>query len=242
MLPNPYGPFERRQSFPANLELSRASMTIWKGVLFDLDGTLADTLDLTLRCFRYAMNAHLKKQPPINAFMASMGRPLPLQMSDYARSEAERLAMLDTFVSYQDKVHDAMVEPFSGAVSTLRALRKQGSRVGIVTSKGHRIGRRTIEVCGLDKEIEFVVFGNEVEQPKPHPEAVFKALEALGLSDESSSVLFVGDSPHDIRAGRSAGTKTAAVTWGGLDRKTLVAENPDFFIDTLGEILKLDPS
>ena len=217
-------------------------MTIWKGVLFDLDGTLADTLDLTLRCFRHAMSVHLEKQPPIDAFMASMGRPLPLQMSDYARSEEERLAMLDTFVSYQDKVHDAMVKPFAGAASTLRALRKQGSRVGIVTSKGHRIGCRTIEVCGLVNEIEFVVFGNEVEQPKPHPEAVFKALEALGLSDEPSSVLFVGDSPHDIRAGRSAGTRTAAVTWGGVDRSALSVENPDFFIDTLGEILKLDPS
>ena len=70
-------------------------MTIWKGVLFDLDGTLADTLDLTLRCFRHAMSVHLESQPPIDAFMASMGRPLPLQMSDYARSEEERLAMLD---------------------------------------------------------------------------------------------------------------------------------------------------
>ena len=184
------------------------------------------------------MSVHLI-QPPIVplAYWAAHF----LQMSDYARSEEERLAMLDTFVS-PSKVHDAMVKPFAGAASTLRALRKQGSRVGIVTSKGHRIGCRTIEVCGLVNEIEFVVFGNEVEQPKPHPEAVFKALEALGLSDEPSSVLFVGDSPHDIRAGRSAGTRTAAVNWGGVDRRALSAENPDFFIDTLDDILNLNPS
>ncbi len=216
-------------------------MTGWKGVLFDLDGTLADTLELTLRSFRYTMRTHLGRQPPISSFMASMGKPLPVQMRDYARDEAERLAMLDTFASFQGTVHDEMVAPFPGAVATVRVLREQGARVGIVTSKGNRIGRRTMEACALHNEIEIVVFGNEVAHPKPHPEPVFKALDALGLSEDPASVLFVGDSPHDIRAGRSAGTKTAAVTWGPMDQAALAAEQPDFFIERLSDIVGLTP-
>ena len=216
-------------------------MTGWKGVLFDLDGTLADTLELTLRSFRYTMRTHLGRQPPISSFMASMGKPLPVQMRDYARDEVERLAMLDTFASFQGTVHDEMVAPFPGAVATVRALREQGARVGIVTSKGNRIGQRTMEACALHNEIEIVVFGNEVAHPKPHPEPVFKALDALGLSEDAASVLFVGDSPHDIRAGRSAGTKTAAVTWGSMDQGALAAEQPDFFIEGLSDILGLTP-
>ena len=214
----------------------------WRGVLFDLDGTLADTLALILRSFRYTMRQHLGTEPSTDAFLASMGKPLPIQLYDYARSEAERLAMRDTYVAYQRSIHDEMVTAFPGAVSTLRTLRERGSRVGIVTSKGHRIGRRTLEVCGLSDEFEYVVFGDEVEQAKPHPEPVLKALDALGLSDDPASVLFVGDSPHDIRAGRSAGTKTAAVGWAPIDRRVLEAEQPDFFVHHLKDVLAVTPS
>ena len=214
----------------------------WRGVLFDLDGTLADTLDLILTSFRYTMRHHLGTEPPTDAFLASMGKPLPIQLHDYARSEAERLAMRDTYVEYQRSIHDEMVTSFPGAVSTLRALRQRGTRVGIVTSKGHRIGRRTLEVCGLSDEVEYVVFGDQVEHAKPHPEPVLKALDALGLSDDPASVLFVGDSPHDVRAGRSAGTKTAAVGWAPIDRRVLEAEQPDFFVQRLKDVLAVTPS
>lgn len=214
----------------------------WRGVLFDLDGTLADTLDLILRSFRYTMRQHLGSDPPTDAFLASMGKPLPIQLYDYARSETERLAMRDTYVAYQRNIHDEMVTPFPGAVSVVRTLRQRGTRVGIVTSKGHRIGQRTIEVCGLQDDIEHVVFGDQVEQPKPHPEPVLKALDALDLSDDPGSVLFVGDSPHDVRAGRLAGTKTAAVGWGPIDRRILEAEQPDFFVQDLNDVLAVTSS
>ncbi|MCH1570218.1 MAG: HAD-IA family hydrolase [Longimicrobiales bacterium] len=214
----------------------------WRGVLFDLDGTLADTLDLILQSFRYTMRQHLGSDPSTDAFLASMGKPLPIQLYDYARSETERLAMRDTYVAYQRRIHDEMVTSFPGAVSVVRTLRQRGTRVGIVTSKGHRIGRRTIEVCGLHDDIEHVVFGDQVEQPKPHPEPVLKALDALSLSDDPGSVLFVGDSPHDVRAGRLAGTKTAAVGWGPIDRRVLEAEQPDFFVHDLKDVLAVTPS
>ncbi len=214
----------------------------WRGVLFDLDGTLADTLDLILQSFRHTMRQHLGTEPATDAFLASMGKPLPIQLYDYARSETERLAMRDTYVAYQRSIHDEMVTSFPGAVSTLRALRKQGTRVGVVTSKGHRIGRRTLEVCGLSEEVEYVVFGDQVKRAKPHPEPVLKALEALDLSGDPGSVLFVGDSPHDVRAGRSAGTRTAAVGWAPIDRRVLEAEQPDFFVHQLKDVLAVKPS
>ena len=214
----------------------------WRGVLFDLDGTLADTLDLILHSFRYTMKRHLGEDPPTEAFLASMGKPLPIQLYDYARSETERLAMRDTYVAYQRSIHDDMVTPFPGAVAVVRALRKRGTRVGIVTSKGHQIGRRTLQVCGLHDEIEHVVFGDQVDQAKPHPEPVLKAMDALDLADDPGSVLFVGDSPHDMRAGRLAGTKTAAVGWRPIDRAALEAEQPDFVFNDLQDVLTVTPS
>lgn len=216
-------------------------MTAWRGVLFDLDGTLADTIELILQSFRYTMEQHLGHVPPPDRFLASMGKPLPIQLHDFARSESERLAMRDTYVAYQRGIHDQMVQPFPGAVSVVRSLRRSGIRVGVVTSKGHRIGRRTLEICGLHEDIEYVVFGDQVKNAKPHPEPVERALSALHLDGEPDSVLFIGDSPHDIRAGKAAGTKTAAVGWGPINRRILEAEQPDFLFNNLSEVLLSTP-
>ena len=216
-------------------------MTSWRGVLFDLDGTLADTVDLILQSFRHTMEEHLGEAPPEERFLETIGKPLPVQLRDFARSETERTAMLETYVTYQRSVHDSMVRAFPGAVQVMRTLRARGTPVGIVTSKGHRIGRRTLEVCALHEHVDFVVFGDEVERGKPDPEAVLRAMSALGLRESPEAVVFVGDSPHDLRAGKAAGTRTAAVSWGPLERSVLEAESPDFFLDRMEDVLSIRP-
>jgi pyrophosphatase PpaX len=213
----------------------------WCGVLFDLDGTLADTVELILKSFRHTMERHLGDVPEESRFLESIGRPLPIQLRDFARTEEERLAMLETYVAYQRTHHDEMVKPFPGALEVVDELRDRGVRVGVVTSKGHRIARRTLEVCDLHQRVELVVCGDEVECGKPHPEPVLKALAGLELLDARHRVLFVGDSPHDLRAGREAGTKTAAVGWGPLDHRVLKREAPDFFLQRMEDVLYVAP-
>lgn len=212
----------------------------WAGVLFDLDGTLADTVELILMSFRHTMATHLGAAPADALFLETIGTPLPLQLADFARSEQERVAMLRTYVDYQRAIHDDMVRPFPGALSVLTSLRAVGTRVGIVTSKGTSIARRTMEVCGIHECVDFVVCGDEVERGKPDPEPVLRAMSALAL-DDPDGVLFVGDSPHDLRAGRAAGTRTAAVGWGPIERRVLEAETPDYFLERLEDVLTLRP-
>jgi len=213
--------------------------TAWRAVLFDLDGTLADTVELILMSFRHTMRTHLGEAPPDERFLRTIGRPLPVQLGDFARDEAERRAMLDTYVSFQRGIHDQMVRAFPGAVQVMRSLRETGTRVGIVTSKGRRIGERTLEVCALHAHVDCVVFGDEVERGKPDPEPVLRALSALGLGDAGDDVVFVGDSPHDLRAGRAAGTRTAAVGWGPIAREVLEAEAPDYFLEEMSDVLRI---
>jgi len=187
------------------------------------------------------MREHLGGTPPDAHFLKTIGKPLPVQLADFARSEKERLAMLETYVVYQRSLHDEMVQPFPGAHSVMAELRARGTRVGIVTSKGHRIARRTMDVCGLHESVEFVVCGDEVKQGKPHPEPVLKAMAALDVEHRPDRVLFVGDSPHDLVAGKAAGTRTAAVGWGPIDRRVLRAESPDFFLGRMEDLLGLTP-
>ena len=208
-----------------------------KLAIFDLDGTLADTIELILLSYRHTMRTHLGEAPPDERFLATIGIPLPKQLGDFARDAAEAERMRSTYVAYQREIHDDLVEPFPGAASVLSTLRENGTRLAVVTSKHSGLARRTLECCGLWESLDAVVCADEVERPKPDPEPVQLALKRLGLADEANEVVFVGDSPFDLRAGRAAGTHTAAALWGPFSREVLAAEEPDFYLTGLEGVL-----
>jgi pyrophosphatase PpaX len=109
--------------------------------------------------------------------------------------------------------------------------------LAIVTSKHRRATLRGMELCGLTRHVSEIVTPEDVRSPKPHPEPVLLALDRLGV--EADEAVFVGDSPHDLVAGRAAGTRTAAALWGPFPRASLLAETPDFLLETQDEILAL---
>ena len=150
--------------------------------------------------------------------------------------------MRSTYVAYEREIHDELVKPFPGAAAVLSRLRENGTRLAVVTSKHNGVARRTLECCGLWESLDAVVCADEVERPKPDPEPVRVAMELLGLTNEAEGVLFVGDSPFDLRAGRGAGTHTAAALWGPFSRKVLAAEEPDFYLTDLEDVLHTSPA
>ena len=213
----------------------------WKGVLFDLDGTLADTIELILRSFRHTMRTHLGASPSDERFLATIGIPLPTQLRAFARDAAEAERMRVTYVTYQRGIHDDLVKPFPGAALVLAQLRETGSRLAVVTSKHSGVARRTLECCGLWESVDAVVCADEVARAKPDPEPVHRALELLDLTNEAHDVVFVGDSPFDLRAGRAAGTRQAAALWGPFSRAALAIEKPDFYVNDLPGVLRTSP-
>ncbi len=211
---------------------------MWSGVFFDLDGTLADTVELILKCFRFTTKKHFGQSLPDADVVATLGIPLPVQMKGFARSTEEAELMRKTYIAYQDIVHDEMVQSFPGASSVLRALRSNGTKIAVVTSKRAGIAKRTLECCGLWESVDLVVCADQVQRPKPHPESVNLALSELSL--EPDRVVFVGDSPFDLQAGKGAGTRTAAALWGPFNLEELLAEEPDFVLDALEDVLKIN--
>jgi pyrophosphatase PpaX len=213
----------------------------WKGVLFDLDGTLADTVELILMSYRHTMRTHLGAAPPDGRWLSTMGIPLRDQLAAFARSPAEGEAMLETYTTFQRSMHDQMVKPFPGACEALAELRERGSRIAVVTSKREEVARRTLAVCDLASHVDALVCADHVQRGKPDPEAVHVAMAYLGVEGYAAQVLFVGDSPFDLRAGRAAGTRTAAVCWGGCTRATLQAERPDYVLERWEELFAVAP-
>ncbi len=214
--------------------------TRWSAVLFDLDGTLADTVGLILSCYRHTMRIHLGEAPPDAEWIRGMGTPLRVQLATFARTPEEVDAMLETYVTLQRRIHDEMVHAYEGVPELLAALEALGTPLALVTSRRIEMTRRTLAHCGFARHFDVIITPDEVTHPKPHPEPVLRALERLG-SPPAERTLFVGDSPHDLEAGHAAGVRTVAALWGPFPRDVVLAASPDYAIEHPLQLLELKP-
>lgn len=219
---------------------TRRAAAGWAAILFDLDGTLADTIELILRCYRHTMRVHLGVHRPDEEWLATLGRPLRDQLRAFARCEEEAAAMLETYSRYQRRIHDGMVRPYGGVPEVVARLAERGTPMAVVTSKRREMAVRTLARCGLDGRFSVLISADDVANGKPDPAAVTAALAALGGPDPRT-VLFVGDSPYDMVAGRRAGVVTAAALWGAFPRDALVAAGPDYVLERIHDLLTLTP-
>lgn len=208
-----------------------------RAVLYDFDGTLADSTELIMRCYRHTMGTHLGHVPPDEDWLSGFGMTLETQLRRFARDEAESERMLDTYREYQNGIHDELLRPFPGAAETVAELDRRGYRLAIVTSKHRRATLRGMELCGIVSHFDVIVTPEDVTDPKPHPEPVLFALEKLGVAAEEA--IFIGDSPHDIASGKAAGTRTAGALWGPFPRAALEAAAPDALLHAQDDVLRL---
>jgi len=207
--------------------------------LFDLDGTLIDSIDLILRSYRHTMQLHRTDQPlpPDDLWLKGLGTPLSVQFRQMTENEAEIDAMIATYRAYNLTHHDALAKPYEGIAAEVLRLKSHGKRLGLVTSKLRDGAMRGINVCGLDHAFDVVLGCDDVTNPKPHPEPVLKAMEQLGVT--AAETVFIGDARYDIECGRAAGVKTAAVLWGPFDRAHLEDLRPDYWLEKPADLRHL---
>jgi pyrophosphatase PpaX len=197
--------------------------------LFDLDGTLIDSIELILRSYRHTMRLHRGHEPADDVWMQGLGTPLWVQFRHFTEDPAEIEAMVATYRAYNLAHHDELVRPYDGVVAAVRSLQDGGKALGLVTSKMRSGAVRGLQAAGLEDAFPVIVGADEVTHPKPHPEPVLTALERLGA--RASDAVFIGDSRHDVECGRAAGVKTAAVLWGPFDRSHLQDLEPDYWLE-----------
>lgn len=205
--------------------------------LFDLDGTLLDSIELIITSFHHTSRVHLGRELPDSHWLAGVGTPLRDQLGRLAQNRTELDAMLDTYRAYNLAHHDRMAKPFPGIVEVVKRLHRSGAKQALVTSKLRAGAERGLQLLGLEEELSVRICADDVECGKPHPEPVLKALDALGAPPEEAVI--IGDSEHDIRAGKRAGVATAAVSWGPFPRRALEWVRPDHWIDHPNQVLDL---
>jgi pyrophosphatase PpaX len=203
-------------------------------LLFDLDGTLVDSIELILGAARYAFADFDGHRPTDDEWRAGIGRPLHVVLREYAPDDATVERLFGRYRAYQMEHHDRLVRPYDGIVDTLCSLSGAGHPIAIVTSKSDWMAQKALVHVGLDALMPVLVGSDSCVNHKPHPEPVQRALALLGV--QPANALFVGDSPHDIESGRAAGVTTVAVTWGAFRREELEAAGADLVIGRIEEL------
>src|SRR5881296_4552874 len=117
--------------------------------LFDLDGTLIDSIELILRSYRHTMRLHRGHEPPDDVWMTGLGTPLWVQFRHFTEDPAEIEAMVATYRAYNLAHHDELVRPYAGVVEAVLALRSHGQTLGLVTSKMRSGAVRGLQVAEL---------------------------------------------------------------------------------------------
>ena len=212
-------------------------MASYSTVLFDLDGTLIDSIRLILDSYHHAFAVHGLPPQDDAVFLRGVGTPLGVALAAWAPNEVARDALIATYRAYNLEHHDARVRAYPGVPAAVRALRADGIRLGVVTSKNRPGTERGLRVAGLDGVLEVLVCAEDVENPKPHREPVDRAVALLGADPRAT--LFVGDSPHDLHAGRAAGVATGAALWGPFRRADLAAGAPSHWLASPEEVVRL---
>ncbi len=202
-------------------------------VLFDLDGTLLDSIGLLLECMEYAF-AGRQVVPTRELWTAGIGTPLRVQMREFSVDEHEIESVVARYRTHQHANLERLTTLFPGAHEVVHTLRESGVKTGVVTSKGRGMTLRSLAHVGLADAFDVVVTADDTTRHKPDPLPVEHALYALGLTPDRA--LFVGDSTHDMYSGRAAGTATGAALWGPFTRGQLEGAGPTYWLQQVAEV------
>ena len=203
-------------------------------ILFDLDGTLIDSIELIQRSKDFAFESRGLRAPADAEWLAWIGTPLRAMFGHYTDDDAEVDRFIAAYREYQLGNHDRLVRAYDGAGEALAALRGRGHPIGIVTSKSVELSERGLAHVGLLGYVDTIVGFDSLDRHKPDPAPVHLALERLGGSPGRAA--FVGDSLHDMHAGRGAGVTTVAALWGPFTEAELAPAAPSYFLRHLADL------
>jgi pyrophosphatase PpaX len=197
-------------------------------VLFDLDGTLVDTIPLIFASYEHALRTHVPHfQPGRDAIVSNLGRSLNSILRDFAAAagvadpDAVCGEMMATYRSFQRANLDGLIRPYEGMRDTLSALTAQRLKLGVVTSKIESMARLCYESDRLGEFLPVKVFHDDTPRHKPDPEPLLHAAKMAGVLPERTA--YVGDSINDMMAARAAGMRAVGALWGPSTREALEA-------------------
>ena len=214
-------------------------MKRYKTIIFDLDGTLLNTLDDLADAVNVALQKHgypLRSVSEVRAFVGNGVRRLMQLAVPGGEAAPDFEEVLEDFKLWYGQHADVKTRPYDGVPELLEALRKRGIRTAIVSNK-FDAAVKDLSRQYFGDLIEVAIGENEAAgiRKKPAPDSVFEAMRLLGAAAEET--LYVGDSEVDYETARQAGLDLVLVSWGFRNRRELAEFDCKALIDKPEEII-----
>jgi phosphoglycolate phosphatase len=208
-----------------------------KLLIFDLDGTLADSRLDVANAIRYALvqlgHAPLPHEEIYSFVGNGIQRSIERMLGTQAPDIVEQAIKLYRQHYGQHLLDHTVLYPH--VKETLDAFHYK--KKAIISNKRQEPSVAILEGLGISHHFNMILGGDQVEEKKPAPEAVFRTVDQLAVAP--GDAIIIGDSPEDIQAGRAAGLITCGVTYGFHPQERLLAEKPDYLIDSLKQLREL---
>lgn len=206
-----------------------------RNIIFDFDGTLADTAKGIIATEREVLRTLGLPQQTDAQICSAIGLPLAQSLS---RGALIPDGLLDEAVVLYRKFFNELAPKhiviFDGVKDTLEYFRAQGIRLAIATSRSSNSLSMILNTHGIAGFFETMLAADAGIRPKPAPDMVLTLLERMGI--DAADTLVVGDTTFDLEMGAGAGCRTAGVTYGNHSREQLLSVSPDWIIDGFDEL------
>ena len=206
-----------------------------KGILWDFDGTLADSREGIIKSWQYIFKKIKNEDIGEDDLRNTFGEPLRVSLKKFFPDvDVEKSVAI--YREYLDKADGEHFQLFENAGDILEEIKQRGVAMSLVTSRGRESTLKGLSEMGIDKYFSHVITADMVREHKPHPEAILKALELMDI--EEKQAVMIGDTTYDIMAAKRAGVKSALVKWHELDMKRLESLElvPEYIIGNVEDL------
>ncbi|MBU6081433.1 pyrophosphatase PpaX [Allobacillus halotolerans] len=204
-------------------------------ILFDLDGTLLDTNDLIMGSFQHTIKQYADREYTEDEIQAFIGPPLRDSLMKIRPDQVDE--MMDTYRSHNLENHDRLVKAFDGVFETVKNLHEKGIKMAIVTSKLRDTAIKGMVLTGIDQFFDVIIGLDDVDNAKPHPEALVEAMDQLKA--DPMTTMMVGDNSHDLEAAHNAGVLATGVAWSAKGTEFLQTFDPHYMLEHISDLEKI---
>ncbi|MDR2929535.1 MAG: HAD-IA family hydrolase [Propionibacteriaceae bacterium] len=204
----------------------------WPVVIFDIDGTLVNSVDLIVDSYQHTFRTILGHEWDVTEIKTWIGKSLRGVFEEKFPDQAD--AMFDEYSRWNDTHTAESITGYDGMPQLVADLVASGARVGAATSKRREPARWALELGGLEALVPLTIAHEDVDAHKPDPAPLLAAAIKLGATPDH--VVYVGDAVVDIQAAHNAGMDSVGVTWGAGTLPAMIAAQPNALVDTVAEL------
>ncbi|MBU2444298.1 MAG: HAD-IA family hydrolase [Bacteroidetes bacterium] len=208
-------------------------MKKFKGIIFDLDGTLTSTNELIFATFNHIAEKYENKTYSDEEIIAMFGPTEDVILKEKFNGDKFQ-SVYDDYYKFYKENHPTMADLYPGIIDILEHIKSKNLPIAIFTGKGRKSSIITLEILNIKHYFDLIVTGDDVKNHKPSAEGIFKFLSVYSFKPDE--VLMIGDSISDIYASRDAGVQIASVIWDAYAKEEVKELNPNNYFCTVEEL------